>query len=189
MKTLLAAADAAERLLGWIAEATGWLMLVLMGVICIDVATRKAGIQLPELGSTRLQELEWHLHTVLFSGWLGYCYLLNAHPRVDSVTERLSFRKRAWIELIGCLVFALPYGYVCVHYGLEFTWDSWKTSETSEAVIGIPWRWFIKGLFSAGLVLMLVATLAMTVRLVGYHLGYTRRETSGLPLDKAIEPM
>lgn len=189
MKSLLAAADAAERVLAWIAEATGWLMLVLMAVICIDIVTRKAGIQLPGMGSTRLQELEWHLHTVIFCGWLGYCYLLNAHPRVDSVTERLSFRKRAWIELTGCIVFALPYGYVCVHHGIDLAWDSWKTGETSEAVVGLPWRWLIKGLFAAGLVLMLVAVVAMTIRLVGYHLGYTGRETSGLPLDKAVEPM
>ena len=41
------------------------------------------GFQLPGLGSTRLQELEWQLHTVLFTMWLGYAYLKNAHVRID----------------------------------------------------------------------------------------------------------
>ena len=41
--------------------------------------SRKFGFQMPGMGSTRLQELEWHLHTALFSFWLGIAYVKNAH--------------------------------------------------------------------------------------------------------------
>ena len=44
-----------------------------------------------------------------FSLWMGYCYTINAHPRVDSFTEHLNYRTRAWMELAGCLILALPY--------------------------------------------------------------------------------
>ena len=65
--------------------------------------------------------MEWHLHTVIFSLWIGYNYTINAHPRVDSYTETLLYaEERPWIELAGCLMFAIPYIYLMVHYGLDF---------------------------------------------------------------------
>ena len=54
---LLAAADAIERVLRTVADWSGWLMVVLMVVICFDVLSRKLGFQIPGMGSTRLQEL------------------------------------------------------------------------------------------------------------------------------------
>ncbi len=171
MRALLAIAQAIEGVLRRVADATGWLMVVLMVVIVFDVLTRKLGLQVPGVGSTRLQEFEWHLHTVIFSGWLGYNYLINAHPRVDSFTELLPIRRRAWIELIGCLIFALPYAYVCAKFGIDFVRQSYATGEGSDAVIGIPQRWIIKSFFVAGLLLLLASVVAMTLKLVVYHFG------------------
>ena len=51
-------------------------------VTTFDVVARKFGVQLPY---TKLQELEWHFHAAIFSLWMGYCYTINAHPRVDSI--------------------------------------------------------------------------------------------------------
>jgi len=62
-----------------------------------------------DLGSSRLQELQWHLHGILFLTWIGYAYIRNAHVRIDILTGGLSQRRQAWLELIGCILFALPY--------------------------------------------------------------------------------
>lgn len=63
-------------------------MLAMTATICLDVVTRRFGMQIPGLGSTRLQELEWHFHTALFALWIGYGYLRNIHVRVDvAVTQ------------------------------------------------------------------------------------------------------
>ena len=43
------------------ALASGWLLIVLMFITCIDVFSRKLGIPIP---LTKFQEFEWHLHTV-----------------------------------------------------------------------------------------------------------------------------
>src|SRR5262245_2218983 len=120
MRALLAISTGIESVLRWIADATGWLMVVLMVVIVFDIFSRKLGYQIPDFGSTRLQELEWYLHTVIFSGWLGFNYFLNSHPRVDSLTQPISYKKKAWMELIGCLIFALPYSFICARYGIDF---------------------------------------------------------------------
>ncbi|MCZ8105488.1 MAG: C4-dicarboxylate ABC transporter permease, partial [Burkholderiales bacterium] len=82
MTSLLKFADLVEGFLRRIADAGAWAFIACIIVITFDVITRKAGFQLPGMGSTRLQELEWHLHGVLFCTWLGYAYIRNAHVRI-----------------------------------------------------------------------------------------------------------
>jgi TRAP-type mannitol/chloroaromatic compound transport system permease small subunit len=189
LRVLLTIAHRIEATLRWIAEASGWLMVILMVVICFDIITRKLGFQLPGLGSTRLQELEWHLHTVLFSAWLGWCYVLNAHPRVDTATAALPLRKRAWIELIGGLAFALPYAAIVAWFGLNFVGASYATGEGSEAVIGIPRRWIIKGLFVFGLWLLVASIVAVLLRLVAFLFGGVGAARAELSIERTMEPM
>lgn len=190
MAALLTLAAAIERVLRAIAEWSGWLMVVLMVVICFDVLSRKLGYQIPGMGSTRLQELEWHLHTVLFAMWLGHCYILNVHPRVDTVTAHRPLRTRAWIEIVGCLAFALPYAFIVAWYGLGFVAVSYATGESSEAVIGLPYRWIIKGLFIFGLWLLVAAIVAVLLRLVVHLFGGPQEAVrADINIRHAADPM
>lgn len=159
-----------------------WLILPMIFVTVWDVVSRKSPA-LREWGltvsgglsnSTILQELEWHLHTALFALCLGWGYLKNAHVRVDLILERLAPRSRAWIELLGCLVFMLPYTALVIWFAVDFTWTSWANTETSVSLIGIPHRWVIKSVLLAGLVLAFLAGLAILLRLLAYLFG--RRE-------------
>ena len=63
-----------------------WLAIPLIFIIIFDIITRRFFI----LGSTKLQEMEWHLHTALFLLVIGYAYLKNAHVRIEIVRERYS---------------------------------------------------------------------------------------------------
>jgi TRAP-type mannitol/chloroaromatic compound transport system permease small subunit len=83
MLVLLTISDAIKRRLETVAFVSGWLLVVLAAITCIDVFCRKFGIPIP---LTKFQELEWHVHCALFSLWMGYNYTINAHPRVDSYT-------------------------------------------------------------------------------------------------------
>jgi TRAP-type mannitol/chloroaromatic compound transport system permease small subunit len=131
-----------------------------------DVLTRKLGFQLPGLGSTRLQELEWHLHTALFSFWLGTAYIKNAHVRIDIAVAGAAPRTQAWIELLGVLVFALPYCLVAIYFSYDFTRTAWIFNEYSDSATGLPWRWIPKGIITAGLVLLLAAVVSVGLRTV-----------------------
>jgi TRAP-type mannitol/chloroaromatic compound transport system permease small subunit len=188
MQALVAVADAIERTLRAVAEWTGWLMVVLMLVICFDVLSRKLGYQIPGMGSTRLQELEWHLHAVLFAMWLGQCYILNAHPRVDTVTAHRPLRTRAWIEFLGCIVFALPYAGIVAWYGLGLVASSYLTAESSEAVVGLPHRWIIKSLFVFGLWLLVAAIVAVLLRLVVFLFGGRLGGDANLNIERTVDP-
>ena len=168
MDALLKLSELLRRLLEWIALTSGWLLVVMACVTTFDVLARKAGLQLP---FTKLQELEWHFHAAIFSLWMGYCYTINAHPRVDSFTENLSYRQRAWIELAGCLVLALPYVALVSYYSLDFVARSYALGEQSDSTVGLTHRWIIKGIYAAGLWLVVLGILSVLLRVVVFLFG------------------
>jgi TRAP-type mannitol/chloroaromatic compound transport system permease small subunit len=171
LERLLAASQAIARLLYAISMTAGWLFVACTVVIVFDVLTRKFGFQLPGMGSTRLQELEWHLHTALFSFWLGTAYLKNAHVRIDILVVNTAPRRLAWIELLGVLAFALPYCLVAIYFSYDFFHTAWQFNEFSDSATGLPWRWIPKGIISIGLILLLAAVVAVGLRLVVYLWG------------------
>ncbi|MCS6780327.1 MAG: TRAP transporter small permease subunit [Geminicoccaceae bacterium] len=183
MDGLLRLSDRLRRVVETVGRVACWLILPMILVTVWDVVSRKSPA-LREWGlavtgglsnSTILQELEWHLHTALFALCLGWAYVKNAHVRVDLILERLAPRRRAWIELVGCLAFMLPYTALVIWFAIDFTWTSWANAEASVSLIGIPHRWVIKAVLLAGLVLAFLAGFAVLLRLVACLFGQRER--------------
>lgn len=166
MHWLLKLSDGIEAVLKRIADAGAWAFVGCIAVIALDVVTRKFGFQVPGMGSTRLQELEWHLHAVLFCTWLGYAYMRNAHVRIDVFITHLSPRRKLWLELFGCLVFALPYLLVALPYAYDYAMLSYTQGESSDAPTGLPMRWVIKMFLLLAFVTTLAAVLAVAARCI-----------------------
>ena len=160
-----------ERVARGTASIAVWLFFVLVAVICVDVVTRKFNIPIPFLDSTRLQELEWHFHGALFLLCLGYSYLMNAHVRIDVLTTHATTRTRAWIELLGCLFFALPFCIVLAAIGWDFFQQSFAQSERSDAATGLAYRWIIKGFMPVGMILLLASVIAVSLRQIVFLFG------------------
>jgi TRAP-type mannitol/chloroaromatic compound transport system permease small subunit len=169
MNALLKIAEGLRRLLERIALASGWLLVIMAIVTCFDVLARKTG--LPGVPLTKLQELEWHFHAALFSLWMGYGYTINAHPRVDSFSEKLTYRRKAWLELFGCLLFALPYCALVAYHSIDFVASSYALAEQSDSTIGLKYRWFIKGIYAAGLWLVVLGILSVLARVTVFLFG------------------
>jgi TRAP-type mannitol/chloroaromatic compound transport system permease small subunit len=169
MNALLTISEGLRRLLERIALASGWLLVVMATVTCFDVLARK--FALPGIPLTKLQELEWHFHAALFSLWMGYGYTINAHPRVDSFSEKLSYRKKAWLELFGCVLFALPYCALVAYHSIDFVASSYALAEQSDSTIGLRYRWFIKGIYAVGLWLVVFGILSVLARVIVFLFG------------------
>jgi TRAP-type mannitol/chloroaromatic compound transport system permease small subunit len=183
MTALLRAAEAMRRTLEVVARSSAWLLLVMAAVTCFDVLARKTGIPAP---LTKLQELEWHFHAALFSLWMGYGYTINAHPRVDSFTENMSLRQKAWIELFGCLLFALPYCALVAYHSLDFVASSYRLAEQSDSTVGLRFRWFIKGIYAAGLWLVVLGILSVLARVIAFLFGNRPQEEVKLEVGHTV---
>lgn len=145
-----------------IGRLVGWLLIVLMGVTIFDVITRRFFV----LGSTQLQELEWHIHTVIFALALGYAYLRNDHVRIELVYGRLRRRSRLWIEIAGICLFLMPFTGVTLYYGTQFAYSAFLSGEASPSPVGLPHRWVIKSVLPLGLLVLLLAAVAVLLRCV-----------------------
>ena len=168
MNALLKVSESLRRLLEVIALVSGWLLVIMACVTTFDVVARKIGFDLP---FTKLQELEWHFHAAIFSLWMGYCYTINAHPRVDSFTERMTHRGKAWVELVGCLVLALPYIALVAYNSIDFVASSYNMNEQSDSTVGLTHRWVIKGVYAAGLWLVVLGIVSVLLRVIVFLFG------------------
>jgi TRAP-type mannitol/chloroaromatic compound transport system permease small subunit len=146
-----------------------------MITIVFDVITRKFGFQLNvfgvDLGSTRLQELTWHFHAMLFLTWLGYTYVRDGHVRIDILTGDLDPRQQAKLELFGCIVFALPFLLVALPYAHAFSMLSYAQWEGSNAPNGLPMRWIVKAFLYFGFWSVFFAVISVMCRRVVYLFG------------------
>jgi TRAP-type mannitol/chloroaromatic compound transport system permease small subunit len=160
MELLTRVSDGLDRVITKIGKLAAWAGLALILVTIFDVVTRRYF----NLGSTKLQELEWHFHTILFAFCIGYAYLKDSHVRIDLLREKLSERTQWWLEVAGCLLFLLPYCALIVYYGIDFVERSFATGEVSASATGLSYRWIIKAAIPVGFALLGLAGVAVLLR-------------------------
>jgi len=160
METLTKISDQLDKWITRVGRIAAWAGVALIAITIFDVVTRRFLV----LGSTKLQELEWHFHVVLFALCIGYAYLKDSHVRIDLVRERLSERTQWWIELLGCLLFLLPYCALVVYFSYDFTVRSFATQEISASATGLTHRWIIKAVIPIGFSLLALSGLVVVFR-------------------------
>ena len=176
MTRLTRIATSLDRIIVGTGRAAAWAGLLLVLVTIADVTMRSAtqsswdflralsAAQQAAFGSTQLQELEWHLHTVLFLFCLGYAYVKGAHVRIDLVRERLGPRTRAIIEILGVALFLLPFCALVIAYGIDFALASFEQGEGSASGGGLGHRWIIKAALPVGVALLALSGIASLLR-------------------------
>ncbi len=167
MNSLLRISGAADRLVTAFGRFGSWAVLLLVAVTLFDVISRRFFV----LGSTRLQELEWHLHTILMMFLIAYGLIRNSHVRVDLVREQLGLRAKAWLELAGNVLFLVPYAALVIFFSVEFVSSSYVMGESSASMTGLPHRWIIKSTLVLAFVLVLLAGLSSSIRLIAFLSG------------------
>ena len=157
-----------DRFVSSMGRMASWLAIFLMLTIIFDVVSRAQQITL--ISSTVLQELEWHFHGALFLLTLGFGYVKDAHVRIEILRDRFSPKTRVWIELLGCLLFVIPYSLIVIYWGYEFSEMSFMMGETSEQS-GLSDRWIIKGMIPVGFFLLLLTGVAIVLKCILYLFG------------------
>ena len=159
-------ADAVDRLNGWIGRLSRWLIIVMVAIGAYNAiarwATREVGIA---LSSNALNEMQWYLFSVVFLLGAAYCLREDVHVRVDVLYERLSPKGRGWIDLMGSLLFLLPFSVLMIQVSIPAVRNSWSIFETSPDPGGLP-RYPLKTLLIVAFVLLFLQGLAQIVRAI-----------------------
>lgn len=115
-------------------------------------------------GYVFLEELQWHLYAIGVMMGLSYAQVNDNHIRVDIIHMHLSDRTKRIIEIIGILLLVLPFIWVVFYHSLDFVYDAWRTSERSNAPLGLPYRWAIKAVIPLSFGLLGLTTISRLLR-------------------------
>lgn len=139
----------APRVLAWldaIAQYTGastaWLTGIMVLVTALVVVLR----HLLDIGSVALQESVTYMHAAVFMLGAAYTLKQDGHVRVDIVHKTLSPAARAWVEVLGSLLFTLPVMLFIGWSSLEFVSESWRIGEGSTDSGGLGGVYLLKTL-------------------------------------------
>jgi TRAP-type mannitol/chloroaromatic compound transport system permease small subunit len=68
-------------------------------------------------------------------------------------------------------VLALPYIALVAYNSLDFVASSFRMNEQSDSTVGLTHRWIIKGVYAAGLWLVLLGIVSVLLRVIVFLFG------------------
>jgi TRAP-type mannitol/chloroaromatic compound transport system permease small subunit len=143
------------------------LLLLLVANVFYDVIMR----YLLNDVSIGMQELEWHLYSMIFLFGVAYTLRADGHVRVDFIYERLSQKRRALIDIVGILVFLSTFCFLVAASGIGFASAAYDINEMSGDPGGLPFRWLIKGMISLSFVCVMISSFGFMLRSVNVYRG------------------
>jgi len=133
-------ADEIDRITAAVGRIATWCSLyVVVAEFAVVVFRYALGF-----GSIRLQESVLYAHASLFMLAAAWTLQIDGHVRVDIFYSRGTARARAAVDLLGALVFLLPFAAVLFAFTLPYVERSWHIFESSPQPSGLPFVYLLK---------------------------------------------
>ncbi len=129
-----------------ITKYMGIFLFITMLLLTFNVAYDALARYILHVGSIAMQELEWHLFSVLILIGMSYALMEEGHVRVDILYDSWSVRKKAMVNMMGAVVFILPLALLIAINSIDFVMESYTSHEISGDPGGLTHRWIIKAL-------------------------------------------
>jgi TRAP-type mannitol/chloroaromatic compound transport system permease small subunit len=135
-------------------KLVSWLILAMVLLVSYDVAMRYFFLS----GSIALQEMEWHLFSLIFLIGAAYTLKHDAHVRLDLIYKSrfMNDERRAWVNLLGSLLLLIPFCILIIVASWPFVFQSYIHLEGSPDPGGLPYRWILKASIPLGFTLLLL---------------------------------
>ena len=171
MLVLLAASRFVDRLNERIGRAVSWLVLAAVLVSAGNAVMRYS----VNVSSNAWLEIQWYLFSAIFLLAAGWALLRNAHVRIDVITARLSPRARAWIDIIGTVLFLMPMALLIMYLAWAMFMQSYVGDEISSDAGGLV-RWPVKLLIPVGFGLLVLQGASEIVKRIAFLRGIPAEE-------------
>jgi len=168
-----------NRLMDVLGKIAGFMLIMLVLIMAYNVIGRYAFRN----SSIGLEELSWHLYAAIFLLGIPFAMRSESHVRVDLLYENFSARTQAIIDLIGSIVFLLPFCLVVIWTGFEFTAAAYQLGTQPDSVSsfftqlvgpgigersqdpgGLLNRWIIKAVIPLSFFFLLLACIAFFIQ-------------------------
>ncbi|MFZ0423058.1 MAG: TRAP transporter small permease subunit [Xanthobacteraceae bacterium] len=158
--TVTRIAEAIDRMNAAIGRAAAWCALYLVLAEFAVVVLRYAF----GLGSIRLQESVLYAHAGLFMLAAAWTLQVDGHVRVDIFYSQARPRTRAVIDLLGAIVFLMPFATVLAVLSVPYAARSWAIFEGSPETGGLPFVYMLKTLIPLFALLLGLQGIAQAIR-------------------------
>lgn len=175
-----------NRFLDWLGALSACLLIALVVIMAYNVVARYVFSQ----SSLGLEELSWHLYAAIFLLGIPFALRTDSHVRVDLIYERLAPRTQALIDLVGSVVFLLPFCIAVIWSGWHFVMVSYGYGEQPSSIGGfftqlittgigeksqdpggLLNRWIIKGVIPLSFLFLLLAGVSFFLRRLNVFLA------------------
>lgn len=164
------------RFVAFCGRSVAWLTLAMVLLTTLIVVLRYVF----SLGWIWLQESLTYLHVIVFSIAMAWTLQKDGHVRVDIFYTTMPAEKKALVDLIGTLVFLIPFCIFMLVIAWAYVASAWHSLEGSPEPGGLPLVYLLKSL-----ILVLPALLlCQAVINVGTNWNTLRRQRPD-PIDDA----
>lgn len=148
-----------NRLIG---NVFSWLSLAIVAV-CFTVVVQRYVFSTTQLW---MQDLYVWLNGAMFTAVAGFALLRNDHVRVDIFYRPAPVRRKALIDLVGVVLFLLPFAFIVVYYGWNFVARAWRIGEGSPNPGGLEGYFILKAFILVFAFVIAIQGVAMVLRSV-----------------------
>ena len=160
MNALQGFVRAIDALNDWIGRTVAWLTLGCV-LTCFAVVVLRYALH---IGFPWMQELYVWQHAAVFMAGAGYTFLHRGHVNVDVLYGQMSERGKAWLDILGTLVFLFPWLALVALTSAPFVLSSWAVREASGTSNGMPALYLLKSLLWVFCALVFVQGTALIAR-------------------------
>lgn len=166
--------DLAEALSSTIGKCVAWLTFGMMALTCLIVVMRYGF----NAGSIALQESVLYLHALVFMLGAAYTFKSDEHVRVDVFYRGFSPKKKAWVNLVGGIIFLLPVTLYTAYLSMDYVAASWRVLETSQEPGGLPFIYLLKTLIPIMMITLIIQGFADIFKSLGIITGQISTEAA-----------
>jgi len=124
-----------DRFNALLGKTSAWLTLFMVLVTFVVVVLRYVF----DAGLIWLQESVVWMHGFVFMAGAAYTLQQEEHVRVDIFYREMSPKRRAWVDLIGVVIFLLPLCALLGWKAFDYVAVSWQLQEASRESGGLPY--------------------------------------------------
>ncbi len=124
--------------------------------------------------SVGMQEMEWHLFSIVILFGVSVSLLDEAHVRVDFLYDKYPDRKKAMINIIGTIFFLLPLALLILFGSFDFVNDAYQIMEISEDPGGLPFRWVVKGMIPLAFLFLIFTAFGYIIKNINIYRSHSQ---------------
>ncbi|MGE5537838.1 MAG: TRAP transporter small permease subunit [Gemmatimonas sp.] len=181
MTALLRLSRAIDALNGAVGRAATWLVLVAVLVSAGNALVRYT----LNTSSNAWLEIQWYLYGAVFLLCASYTLQRNEHVRIDIFFARLPPRARAWIDVVGIVLFLMPMAVIIAWFAWPMFVESYVRGEYSSDAGGLI-RWPAKVLIPTAFALLALQGVSELIKRLAFLAGAIPDPTEP-PRDPALD--